>query len=74
MYTENKSMAVLTKKSLSIVIWMKKYVVHYLVILLLQIVAYYLFLCEGYFIKEFLMEVHPPLSDGGGSTSFTDLR
>ena len=32
------------------------------------------FLCGGYLIKEILMEVHPPLSDGGGSTSFTDLR
>ena len=57
------------------VIWMKKYEVYYLVILLLQIVAYYLScVCGGYFIKEILMEVHPPLSDGGGSTSFTDLR
>ena len=67
MFTENKSMMVFTfKKELINSNLDKKYIAYYIVISLLCMVGHYLF-CGGYFIKEILMEVHPPLSDGGGS-------
>ena len=73
MYTENKSMMVLTfKKELINSNLDKKYIAYYIVISLLWMVGHYLF-CGGYFIKEILMEVHPPFQMGG-PTSFTDLR
>ena len=75
MYTENKSMMVLTFRKELINCNLDKKIYSLLYRNFASLNGCLLsFLCGGYFIKEILMEVHPPFQMGGGSTSFTDLR